>query len=153
VAWSYGKSMRCFLLFFTLLAAFASTSVVAEEKPTNYMLNKLALERAVKIYLAFEARHDVEPGIEADLELPKKAKFQKSTGAFKPWIYPIALGLEVKIGSPQRRIVVMAPDSANSRYLVGTDDLVVKSYTKSELKRVFEALEKRREKLSMTPVD
>jgi len=145
--------MRCFLLFITLLVAFSSRGVTAEETPTNYMLNKLALERTVKIYLAFEARHDVEPGIEADLSLPEKAKFQKATGGFKPWIYPIALGLEVKIGSPQRRIVVIAPASANGRYLVGTDDLIVKSYTKSELKRVFEALEKRREKLSMTPLD
>ena len=145
--------MRCFFLFITLLGAFSSTCVVAEEKPSNYMLNKLALERTVKIYLAFEARHDVEPGIEADLNLPEKAKFQKSTGGFKPWIYPIALGLEVKIGSPQRRIVVIAPASANGRYLVGTDDLILKSYTKSELKRVFEALEKRREKLSMTPLN
>ncbi|WP_129589505.1 hypothetical protein [Rubritalea profundi] len=117
------------------------------------MQNKLALERTVKMYLAFEARHDVEPGIESDLNLPEKAKFQKFTGEFKAWVYPIALGLEVKIGSPQRRIVVIAPASANGRYLIGTDDLVVKSYTKSELKRVFEALEKRREKLSMKPLD
>ena len=141
------------MLIIALLAMFSRPGVTAEEKPSNYMRNKQALERTVKIYLAFEARHDVEPGIEADLKLPEKARFQKYAGGFKSWIYPIAIGLEVKIGTPQRRIVVMAPASANGRYLVGTDDLVVKSYTKSELKRVFEALEKRREKLSMTPPD
>jgi hypothetical protein len=141
------------MLIIALLAMFSRPGVAAEEKPSNYMRNKQALERTVKIYLAFEARHDVEPGIEADLKLPEKARFQKYAGGFKSWIYPIAIGLEVKIGTPQRRIVVMAPASANGRYLVGTDDLVVKSYTKSELKRVFEALEKRREKLSMTPPD
>jgi hypothetical protein len=141
------------MLIIALLAMFSRPGVAAEEKPSNYMRNKQALERTVKIYLAFEARHDVEPGIEADLKLPEKARFQKYAGEFKSWIYPIAIGLEVKIGTPQRRIVVMAPASANGRYLVGTDDLVVKSYTKSELKRVFEALEKRREKLSMTPPD
>ncbi|MEO1856768.1 MAG: hypothetical protein ABGY95_05300 [Rubritalea sp.] len=113
------------------------------------MQNKLALERVVKIYLAFEARHDVEPGIESDLKLPEKAKFQKATGEFKKWIYPVAIGLEVKIGSPQRLIVVLAPDSADGRYLVGTDDLVIKSYTKTQLKPVFEALEKRRKTLGL----
>lgn len=145
--------MRCFLIILALIGSFTFQSICAEEKLTNYMQNKLALERTVKMYLAFEARHDVEPGIESDLNLPEKAKFQKFTGEFKAWVYPIALGLEVKIGSPQRRIVVIAPASANGRYLIGTDDLVVKSYTKSELKRVFEALEKRREKLSMKPLD
>ncbi|PQJ27046.1 hypothetical protein BSZ32_00045 [Rubritalea profundi] len=145
--------MRCFLIILALIGSFTFQSICAEKKLTNYMQNKLALERTVKMYLAFEARHDVEPGIESDLNLPEKAKFQKFTGEFKAWVYPIALGLEVKIGSPQRRIVVIAPASANGRYLIGTDDLVVKSYTKSELKRVFEALEKRREKLSMKPLD
>ena len=145
--------MRCFLIILALIGSFTFQSICAEEKLTNYMQNKLALERTVKIYLAFEARHDVEPGIESDLNLPEKARFQKSTGEFKAWIYPIALGLEVKIGTPQRRIVVIAPASANGRYLIGTDDLVLKSYTKTELKPVFEALEKRREKLSMKSVD
>ena len=145
--------MRYFLLLFLLLSLLGSGGVLAEEKLTNYMLNKLALERTVKIYLAFEARHDVGPGIEADLKLPEKAKFQKTSGEFKNWIYPVAIGLEVKIGTPQRRIVALSPESAGGRYLVGTDDLTVKSYSKTELQPIFEALTKRRKKLGMKPLD
>jgi len=153
VAWPYLKLMRCLSLFLTLLGVFSSVSICAEEKLTKYMQNKRALERTVKMYLAFEARHDVGPGIDSDLELPKKARFQKTSGEYKPWIYPIALGLEVKIGTPQRRIVAMAPVGSAGRYLVGTDDLAVKSYTKTELKIVFDALAKRRRKLAMKALD
>ena len=145
--------MRYFLFFITVIGSLSFQSAAAEEKLTNYMLNKLAMERAVKIYLAFEARHDIGPGIESDLNLPEKAKFQRSTGEFKPWIFPNAIGLEIKIGTPQRRVVVVAPASASGRYLVATDDLAVKSYTKSELVPIFEALKKRRKKLSMKPLD
>ena len=145
--------MRYFFFFIAVIGPLIFQSAAAEEKLTNYMRNKLAIERAVKIHLAFEARYGNGPGIESDLNLPEKAKFQRSTGEFKPWVFPNTIGLEIKIGTPQRRVVVIAPASAGGRYLMATDDLAVKSYTKSELVPIFEAIKKRREKLSMKPLD
>jgi hypothetical protein len=98
--------MRCFLLMFSVLLSGVS---LANEK-SIYAQNKEALERAVKMYLAYEARHDVSAGVNADLRLPEKAKFRQKKGtAFVEWIYPLALGLEIKLGDKARRVVVMAP--------------------------------------------
>lgn len=149
----YVKAMRYFFLIIIVLAGLTSVRSLAEEKLTNYMQNKMALERAVKIYLAFEARHDVGPGLQSDLNLPDKAKFHKVSGETKSWIFPISIGLEVKIGSPQRRVVVISPNSSGGRYLVGTDDLKVQSYSKSELSPIFERMNSRRKKLGMRLLD
>jgi hypothetical protein len=142
--------MRCFLLMFSVLLSGVS---LANEK-SIYAQNKEALERAVKMYLAYEARHDVSPGVNADLRLPEKAKFrQKKDAGFVEWIYPLALGLEIKLGEEARRVVVMAPRSCYGWYLVGTDDLEVKAYRGSQLEPIFKALEAKRKKLAKSPLD
>lgn len=136
------------ILCLTMLWCSVMICPAAEEKLSLYMLNKNALIRVTKMYLAFEARHGVGPGADADLKLPDNAKFKpKVEGDYGKWVYPIALGLEIKIGTPQRRIVVMAPKSISGKYLIATDDLIVKAYTKKEIQKILTALEQRREKL------
>ncbi|MFC5049617.1 hypothetical protein ACFPK9_03155 [Rubritalea spongiae] len=144
--------MRCFLLIFSLL--LSGVGLAEEQEKSVYALNKEALERAVKIYLAYEARHDVEPNVGADLQLPDKAKFRMKKGAeFDEWIYPIALGLEIKIEEEQRRIVIMAPRACYGWYLIGTDDLTVKGYRGAQIQKIFDALDARRAKLAESPLD
>ncbi|MFD2160749.1 hypothetical protein ACFSW8_17725 [Rubritalea tangerina] len=133
--------------------ALASVVMGGSEGLSLYMQNKRAMEKTVRIYVAFEARHEVSPGVGADLKLPEVARFRVVEGDYRNWVYPLSLGLEVKIGTPQRRVVVMAPQSSGGRFLVGTDDLVVKSYTKKDLMPIFEALEKRRALLAKRPAD
>ena len=142
--------MRCFVLFF--LIVFSELSLAEEKTKSVYALNKEALGRAVKMYLAYEARNDVEPGVNADLDLPEKALFRHAQGgAVEEWVYPVALGLEIKI--EQARVVMLAPRSCYGWYLVATDDLAVKAYRATQLQKVFDALEARRKKLAKSPLD
>ena len=137
-----------------LCLAMLGVDCSAVEKPSVYMQNKLALQRAVKIYLAFEARHDVVAGVDADLKLPEKARFRSSLKeGYSEWIYPIALGLEILVDEPQRRVVVMAPRSCFGWYLLGTDDLTVKAYRYAKIEPIFKALAKRRQILAKSPLD
>lgn len=146
--------MRCVLLFFLMCQPVAFAAEEPKAKVTIYMQNKSAILKAVKFYLAYEARHEIGPGADVDLELPESAKFLKTKeGENAPWVYPISMGLEIKIGTPQKRVVVMAPLHSSGRYLVGMDDLTVKSYSKKELQPVFAALEERRDKLAKSPLD
>lgn len=146
--------MRYFLLVYLLCSLGGIASSEVEGKVSPYMQNKSAILKAVKFYLAYEARHEIGPGADVDLKLPESAKFHgASSEKDESWVYPISMGLEIKIGTPQKRIVVMAPSHSSGRYLVGMDDLTVKSYSKKELEPVFEALEKRRVKLAKSPLD
>ncbi|MGJ8672552.1 MAG: hypothetical protein ACSHX2_06380 [Rubritalea sp.] len=140
------------MLIFTVLLHVVS--VAQEKEPSIYAQNKDALERAVKMYLAYEARYDVEPNVTADLKLPDKARFRyKKDAAYDDWIYPVALGLEIKVEDERRRVVIMAPRACFGWYLIGTDDLKVKAYRASQIQKIFDALEARREKLAKSPLD
>lgn len=144
--------MRCFLY---VLAGLAIGHSSAQEKERSiYAVNKEALERAVKIYLAYEARNDIAPGVNADLDLPEKAQFKPSKKSHaEEWVYPVTLGLEIKLGENQSRVVVMAPRSCYGWYLIGTDDLQVKGYRAAQIQQIFDALEARRKKLAKSPLD
>ena len=143
--------MRCFLLIITVLLS-GLCSAKETKKKSIYALNKEALERTAKIYIGYEARHDVGPGVGADLKLPPTVKFRYREGAqLDEWIYPVALGLEIKIEG--ERVIVMAPRSCYGWYLVATDDLQIKSYRGSDIQQIFDALEERRKKLAKSPLD
>lgn len=143
-----------FFYFLMITLALSCITGAATEAASLYQQNKVAIEKAAKIYLAFEARHEIGPGADTDLKLPDKAKFRtKKGGTTSSWIYPVALGLEVKIGDPQRRIVVLAPKATSGRYFVATDDLAVQSFSKKDLQPIFDALEKRRAKLQKAPLN
>lgn len=143
--------MRCFLLM--ALVLFGGLCYAEETKKKSiYAVNKEALERTAKIYIGYEARHEVGPGVGADLKLPAAVKFRYREGApVDEWIYPVALGLEIKIEG--KRVIVMAPRSCYGWYLVATDDLQIKSYRGSDIQPIFDALEKRRLKLAKSPLD
>mgnify|MGYP006999718115 CR=1 FL=1 len=145
-------SMRCFLSFLALFSVCVTSGLAEGGRLPLFEKNKQAIERTAKMYLAFEARHEIGPGTSSDLNLPEKAKFHDKAGNSLEWIYPVALGLEIKVGEEQRRIVVLAPEKSGGRYLVVTDDLVVRSYSIEEIQRVLVAIEKRKEKLIKSPV-
>lgn len=131
-----------------ILLCLLMLPVLSAEKLSLYMQNKHAIECTAKMYLAFEARNAIGPGVDEDLNLPEKAKFrihEKTT--FENWIYPIAIGLEIKIGTPQQIVIVMAPKPINGKYWIATEDLTIKAYTKKEIAPILHALEKRRKQL------
>ena len=145
--------MRCFLSILGV-SVLCAVSVFAEGKELSlFEQNKLAIERTAKIYLAFEARHEIGPGASSDLNLLEKAKFYNEAGKAIEWIYPISLGLEIKIGDEQRRIVVLSPQQSGKGYLIATEDLAVKTYSECEIQRILTAINKRKLKLSKSPLD
>lgn len=141
-------SMRCFLSFLTLWIGLTLVLNAGEKTEALMERNKLAIERAAKMYLAFEARHEIGPGTNSDLNLPEKAKFHNVSGESMEWVYPIALGLEIKLGEEQRRLVVLSPELCGDHYLMVTDDLAVMIYSKDEIKQILTAIELRKQKLT-----
>lgn len=151
--WNKALSMRCFLSFLGVFVLCAVSVFAEGQKLSLFEQNKLAIERTAKIYLAFEARHEIGPGASSDLNLPEKAKFHNEAGESIEWLYPVALGLEIKIGEEQRRIVVLAPEMIKGGYLVATDDLGVKFYFKVEIQRILMAIDRRKRKFIEPPID
>lgn len=138
-------------LIFIILIAFKTQGA---EKPNSYQHNKQSIVDVAKIYLAYEARHQSEPRMEAALKLPRENWFVPLHGEEKTqgstslnWIYPLSLGLEIKIGSPQMRVVVIAPEPQFGRYLIATEDLKVHSHYGKDIQRILDAIEKRSGKI------
>ncbi len=121
----------------------------AAESPTTYQVNKASLKDVAKIYLAYEARHTREPGMEADLKLPDGKQFVSMRQANHSeeqacWVYPVSLGLEIKIGTPQKRVIVIAPEPQFGRYLLATEDLKIHSYYRKDIQRILDAIQARK---------
>ncbi len=133
-----------------ILIFLGSFQIEGAEKVNAYQHNKQSIVDVAKIYLAYEARHQSEPRMEAALKLPRENWFmpintakdaQASTGL--NWIYPLSMGLEIKIGTPQKRVVVISPEPQFGRYLIATEDLKVLSYYGKDIQRILTAIEKR----------
>lgn len=140
----------CFFGYLGVVVALFSGGIVLAEVSQQH--NKQAIERVVKMYVSFEARHEIGPGVDADLKLPKKAKFFLA-GAEKslPWVYPISLGLEIRIGDAQEKVLVLSPQKVGEHYLVATESLKVESFTEKEIQPILVAIEKRLKKLNLAP--